>query len=182
MHCVFGKYKILSHTGYGTHAHRRPAGGTIFVLPRQRSGRNSARKRKNPAPGTKKTVPGTLLGFGAIFCGAGPCDLGGLRGPDLPNASSLGPLRGHPAYLGGGAASAHRPHCMDSRSASGRCPREREKRAGWVWNFRGPEIVDFGGLGGPGATGTPLDRPGPPRTSICTKNQPRRPILRPFRV
>ena len=29
--------------------------------------------------------------------------------------------------------------------------------------------------------GTPLDRPGAPRTSICTKNQPRRPILRPFR-
>ena len=29
--------------------------------------------------------------------------------------------------------------------------------------------------------GTPLDRPGPPRTSICTKNQHRRPILRPFR-
>jgi len=44
-----------------------------------------------------------------------------------------------------------------------------------------PEIVDFGGLGGPGAPGTPLDRPGPPRTSIRTKNQPRRPILRPCR-
>ena len=29
--------------------------------------------------------------------------------------------------------------------------------------------------------GIPLDRPGPPRTSICTQNQPRRPILRPFR-
>ena len=29
--------------------------------------------------------------------------------------------------------------------------------------------------------GTPFDRPGPPRTSICTKNQPRKPILRPFR-
>ena len=29
--------------------------------------------------------------------------------------------------------------------------------------------------------GTPLDRPGAPRTSICTKNQPRRPILMPFR-
>ena len=29
--------------------------------------------------------------------------------------------------------------------------------------------------------GTPLDGPGAPRTSICTKNQPRRPILRPFR-
>ena len=29
--------------------------------------------------------------------------------------------------------------------------------------------------------GTPLDRPGPPRTSICTENQPRRPILKPFR-
>ena len=29
--------------------------------------------------------------------------------------------------------------------------------------------------------GTPLDRRGPPGTSICTKNQPRRPILRPFR-
>ena len=28
--------------------------------------------------------------------------------------------------------------------------------------------------------GTPLDRRGPPRTSSCTKNQPRRPILRPF--
>ena len=28
---------------------------------------------------------------------------------------------------------------------------------------------------------TPLDRPGAPGTSICTKNQPRRPILRPFR-
>jgi len=27
--------------------------------------------------------------------------------------------------------------------------------------------------------GTPLDRPGPPRTSICTKNQPQRPTLRP---
>ena len=27
----------------------------------------------------------------------------------------------------------------------------------------------------------PLDRRGPPRTSICTRNQPRRPILRPFR-
>jgi len=27
--------------------------------------------------------------------------------------------------------------------------------------------------------GTPLDRRGPPCTSICTKNQPRRPILRP---
>jgi len=44
-----------------------------------------------------------------------------------------------------------------------------------------PEIVDFGGLGGPGPPGPPLDRPGPPRTSICTKNQPRKPILRPFR-
>ena len=29
--------------------------------------------------------------------------------------------------------------------------------------------------------GTPLDRRGLPGTSICTKNQPRRPILRPFR-
>ena len=29
--------------------------------------------------------------------------------------------------------------------------------------------------------GTPLDRPGAPRTSFCTKNQPRRPILMPFR-
>ena len=29
--------------------------------------------------------------------------------------------------------------------------------------------------------GTPLDRPGAFRTSICTKDQPRRPILRPFR-
>ena len=28
--------------------------------------------------------------------------------------------------------------------------------------------------------GTPLDRRGLPGTSICTKNQPRRPILRPF--
>ena len=28
--------------------------------------------------------------------------------------------------------------------------------------------------------GTPLDRRGSPGTSICTKNQPRRPILRPF--
>ena len=42
--------------------------------------------------------------------------------------------------------------------------------------------MDFGCLGGPGAPGTPLDRPGPPRTSICTNNQSRRPILRPFRV
>ena len=31
------------------------------------------------------------------------------------------------------------------------------------------------------APGTPLDRPGAPRTSICTKSQPRRPILKPFR-
>ena len=31
------------------------------------------------------------------------------------------------------------------------------------------------------APGTPLDRRGPPRTLISTKNQPRRPILRPFR-
>ena len=30
--------------------------------------------------------------------------------------------------------------------------------------------------------GTSLDRRSPPRTSICTKSQPRRPILRPFRV
>ena len=29
--------------------------------------------------------------------------------------------------------------------------------------------------------GTPLDRRGPPCTSTCTKNQPRRPILRPLR-
>ena len=29
--------------------------------------------------------------------------------------------------------------------------------------------------------GTPLDRRGPPRTSISTKNQPRRPFLRPYR-
>jgi len=29
--------------------------------------------------------------------------------------------------------------------------------------------------------GTPLDRPGVPGTSICTKNRHRRPILRPFR-
>ena len=32
-----------------------------------------------------------------------------------------------------------------------------------------------------GRPGTPLDRPGPPRTSICTKSQPRRPILMPLR-
>ena len=30
-------------------------------------------------------------------------------------------------------------------------------------------------------TGTPLDRRGSPGTSMCTKNQPRVPILRPFR-
>ena len=47
--------------------------------------------------------------------------------------------------------------------------------------FDRSEIVDFGGLGGPGRPGTPLDRPGPPRTSTCTKNQPRRPLLRQFR-
>ena len=44
---------------------------------------------------------------------------------------------------------------------------------------RSEGIVDFGGLSGPGAPGSSLDRPGPPRTSICTKNQPRRPSLRP---
>ena len=39
----------------------------------------------------------------------------------------------------------------------------------------------FRGLGGPGAPGTPLGRPGPPRMSIGTKNQRRGPILRPPR-
>ena len=43
------------------------------------------------------------------------------------------------------------------------------------------KIGRFRGLGGPGRPGTPLDRRSPPRTSICTKNQPRRPILSPFR-
>ena len=38
------------------------------------------------------------------------------------------------------------------------------------WDFR-PEIDPA----------TPLDRPGAPRTSICTQNQPWRPIQRPFR-
>jgi len=59
----------------------------------------------------------------------------------------------------------------------------------------GPEIVDFCGLDGPKQAqnpfpvfqgnfgrsrppGPPLDRRGPPRTSIPTKNQPRRPSLR----
>ena len=49
--------------------------------------------------------------------------------------------------------------------------------------------IVFGFPGGPVLLGfsreidpeTPLDRPGAPRTSICTKNQPRRPILMPFR-
>jgi len=44
-----------------------------------------------------------------------------------------------------------------------------------------PEIVDFGGLGGPGATGDPLRSTGPAPQTICTKNLPRRPILREFR-
>ena len=35
----------------------------------------------------------------------------------------------------------------------------------WIWL----KICRFRGLGGPGAPGTPFDRPGPPRTSICTK-------------
>ena len=47
----------------------------------------------------------------------------------------------------------------------------------WIWL----KIGSFRGLGGTGAPGTPLDRPGPHRTSICTKNQPRRPIIMPFR-
>ena len=38
----------------------------------------------------------------------------------------------------------------------------------------------FGGFSPEIDPGTPLDGPGAPRTSICTKNQPRRPILRPF--
>ena len=68
------------------------------------------------------------------------------------------------------------------------CPAEADGKA-MCWVPEGergcgggrPEIVDFGGLGGPGAPWIPINRPGPPRTSICTKNQPRIPTLRPFR-
>ena len=60
----------------------------------------------------------------------------------------------------------------------GGCQRGDSSRGGfWVWLT----IGRFRSLGGPGVPGTPLDRPGPPRTSTCTKNQPRKPILRPFR-
>ena len=55
------------------------------------------------------------------------------------------------------------------------CLQVPRQRGFWTWL----KLGRFMGLGGPGAPGTPLDRPGPPRTSTCTKNQTRRPILRP---
>ena len=52
-------------------------------------------------------------------------------------------------------------------------------RKSWFWIWL--KIGRFRGLGGPRASGTPLDRQGPPGTSICTKSQPRRSNLRPCR-
>ena len=50
-------------------------------------------------------------------------------------------------------------------------------RAIWLEIF-GPIFPGFLAQADPG---TPPDRRGPPRTSICTKNRPRKPILRQFR-
>ena len=62
-----------------------------------------------------------------------------------------------------------------------RCPTRRCKfwvPEGSVAKNFGPALLCFRAKIDPG---TPLDRRGLPGTSICTKNQPRRPILRPFR-
>ena len=51
-------------------------------------------------------------------------------------------------------------------------------------SFWGLGIGNRGVLGiwaAPVAPGPPLDRPDPPHASSCTTNQPRRPILRPYR-
>ena len=66
--------------------------------------------------------------------------------------------------------------CTDLRKPYGPV----SKRPGRARGPGRPEIVDFRGFRLEIAPGTPLDRPAVPRTSICTKNQPRIPILRPL--
>ena len=79
---------------------------------------------------------------------------GPLKGPRGPFKGPRGPLKGPRGPLKGP-----------------RVGRVKIKIFGPVLLCFSPEIDP----------GTPLDRPAAPRTSICTKSQPRRPILRPFR-
>ena len=95
----------------------------------------------------------------------------------------------------GGASSSRLPSGPGLRAAGHRPPRglEREPRVprlhfGPVLKRGGKKCVKikifgtvFLGFSQEIDPGTPLDGPAAPRTSICTKNRPRRPILRPFR-
>jgi len=80
------------------------------------------------------------------------------------------PLRGvFRRGLGGGV-------CFRTQPYGPVLKREAKKRV--EIKIFGPVFLGFSPEIDPGI---PLDRPGAPRTSICTKKQPRRPILRPFR-
>ena len=102
---------------------------------------------------------------------------------------SRGPLPPGPACRGGHRSGGRRRKTRKARkaasrgrrTASGRRPaggRRQRGRTGVKIKTFGPLLLGSSPEIDPG---TPLDRPGAPRTSICTKNQPRGPILRLFR-
>ena len=92
---------------------------------------------------------------------------GSLKGLRGPLKGPRGPFKGHWRPSTGD----RRPVTVDRRPSTGDFKRTRGPLKGPVFLGFSPEIDP----------GPPLDRPDAPRTSSCTKNQPRRPILRQFR-
>ena len=139
-----------------------------------------------------------------LMCVAGPGDLGGSRGPaSAENPGKTRPkISGQIAFRYPGRASLRQAGpsfaprlsrvmavgpCRLRRRGPTRITRDpHDTEGGPTWLLEGSLAGDFR----PGfpwdfrpkpAPGTPLGRRGPPRTSASTRNQPRRPSLRPKR-
>ena len=157
-------------------------GSAISALPRQKSGQNPARKHKDRPREPKNNSR----------------DTSGLPGR-IRRLYDLPPHSGHLSHQSGrlGCAVCRPPRGTQPGHLPKPQPRNPRARAAkrslffmcelthktgyleavWQKNF-GPVFLGFRPNIDPG---TPLDRRGPPRTSICKKNQARRPILRSFR-
>ena len=148
-------------------------------------------------PRRSRGVPG--VGFGPKIHGK-PCRRSPARLPSGSPGSDLLELFERRGFPAAGSARSHFGTMTDAGgikfNRSRQCgspvglrwravPTETDPRLeNWVpagslaGNFR----AGFpGNLGRHRPTGPPSDRPGPPRTSTCTKRQPRRPVLRPCR-
>ena len=151
-------------------------------LARLPSGRRSAVDGRRSS-GPFKEPRGLVKGSWGPFQGS----RGPLRGPRGPFKRPRGPFKGLLSGTQAGMCTASAPGIrMAARAVSDSFGGYRKTRShAAIWVSEG-SLARNSRFGFPGFLqkidpGTPLDRRGLPGTSICTKNQHRRPILRPCR-